>query len=69
MKKINILWMLIGCLFLVTSCSDDDDSAVANAGLPCPQTILGESNISLKAESIIIIPKCWESRFPLCVDQ
>ena len=30
MKKINILWMLIGCLFLVTSCSDDDDSAVAS---------------------------------------
>ncbi len=27
MKKINILWMLIGCLFLVTSCSDDDDSS------------------------------------------
>ena len=30
MKKINILWMLIGYLFLVTSCSDDDDSAVAS---------------------------------------
>lgn len=28
MKRLNILWMLVGCMFLTTSCSDDDDSMV-----------------------------------------
>lgn len=30
MKKLNILWMLIGCLWFATSCSDDDDATTVS---------------------------------------
>lgn len=61
MKKINILWMLIGCLLLVTSCSDEEDSAVSslkviksNVSFPAVATtgtIEVESNSAITAES------------------